>query len=236
MSNSVLIHLLFSYYHYDDNYYPGDQDISAEIQSMKRALLKRDVSKLFQAINAHASLLRSKANLTKDEIDIFRRNIDMAFERAAEKQDLGYSRILFSTNSGIAVLRSLGIKSNYLDVDVTEYRLNDYVVCHNQSASSKVQHLTMERIKALYSKSKEIGSGPSLLYGLAFSANHCYVTTHDYRAAIRHCDIALDLINRGTAGHVYPFMFANDFRDIVGQEHASCDRRPFNIRPMSRIS
>ena len=64
-------------------------------------------------------------------------------------------------------------------------------------------------------QTKESVSGPSLLYGLAFAAIHCYVTTHDYRAAIRHCDIALNLINTGKAGHIYPFIFANDLAILL---------------------
>ena len=97
------------------------------------------------------------------------------------------------------------------------------VVCHNRSTSSNIQHLKQKLITALYPKSSETGFGPSRLYGLAFAANHCYVTKQDYRDALKHCDVALDLITSGVCGHLLSFPVCEWFCHTFRQKHANCD-------------
>ena len=209
--NSSLLHIFFGFYHYNDNYFPGDQNISAEIQSRKMTLLKQEVTNTFNAIKLHATLMRSENKSTE-----LIRQASLAFEKATKKQDLGTSRIRCSANSGIAFLRGFGIRTNYLE---QHSEINDSnnlvsVTCHKDCEISQFQHTMKFRFIQILRLTNKGCSGPSLSYGLAFAANYYYVNGIDYRNAIRLCELGMNLENTWFGGERYPFPFASDFAII----------------------
>ena len=207
--NSSLLHIFFGFYHYNDNYFPEDQNISAEIKSRKMTLLRRDVTDTFNAIKLHAALMRSKNSSTVELI----KQASLAFEKATKKQDLGTSRIRFSANSGIAFLRGMGICSNYLEQnsDINDYDSSVSVTCHKKCNISQFQQTMEFHFMQILRLTNKGCSGPSLSYGLAFAANFYYVNGLDYRNAIRLCELGMNLENTWYGGDRFPFPFASDF-------------------------
>ena len=212
--NSTLLYTLFRFYHYNNNYFPRDQDISANIQRMKKKRLKQEMVHVFTAIQNQALFLKSSSPLSR-RIALLQK-IDDSFETIIKTRDSGLTRIRLSSKNGIMFLRSVGIESNHHSIDDgRQGRYAASVVCSNRSTDPHLQHFKLPTattlMKALYKTAEEMHLGPSLIHGLAFAANYYYATRRDYQRAVRLCETGLNSPYVRRTSQAFPFTFASDF-------------------------
>ena len=213
LKNSALLNVSCRFYAYNHNYFPDDGDVSKEVEKLKINLLKKDIGSLFKGLQSQVSLMRTRHRLKLDETKSMELEIGEYFRKSVEENDLGFTKVKYSTTSGVHFFRSLGIKANYIDELRNGYNSTDRnveVTCENTSQNG-LQHFPAIVFELLISRANEIYACPSYLYGLAFGANFHYVTEQDYQAALNLCEVGIKDRHRLLSSTALPFMFASDF-------------------------